>query len=263
MKTVILAGGLGTRISEETANRPKPMVEVGGKPILWHLLNIYSRAGFDEFVIALGYKQEVVKEYFQAFRAHNNDLTIDLAKGTVEVVRERAAERWKVQLIDTGLNTMTGGRIKRLRDVIGDETFMCTYGDGLASIDVADVLALSSSRGPFGNVDGRAAAGAIRLARDRGHAGEDVPGKSRRPAKAGSTAASSSSNPPCSTASPATTRCSSTSRSRGSRATGSSRATCTTGSGSRWTRCATSGCSKSFGRPATRRGRTVSARRPR
>ena len=147
MKTVILAGGLGTRISEETENRPKPMIEVGGKPLLWHLLSMYSRAGFDEFVIALGYKQEVVKEYFRAFWAHNNDLTIDLSKGTVEVVRERAAERWKVQLIDTGINTMTGGRIKRLRDVIGDETFMCTYGDGLASLDVAAVLAFHRREG--------------------------------------------------------------------------------------------------------------------
>ncbi len=147
MKTVILAGGLGTRISEETENRPKPMVEVGGKPILWHLLNIYSAAGFDEFVIALGYKQEVVKEYFHAFWAHNNDLTIDLATGAVEVVRERLAERWKLHLIDTGMATQTGGRIKRLRDVIGDETFMCTYGDGLASIDVADLLAFHRKQG--------------------------------------------------------------------------------------------------------------------
>ena len=147
MKTVILAGGLGTRISEETENRPKPMVEVGGKPILWHLLNIYSSAGFDEFVIALGYKQEVVKEYFHAFWAHNNDLTIDLSTGAVEVVRERLAERWKLHLIDTGMATMTGGRIKRLRDVIGNETFMCTYGDGLASIDVADLLAFHRREG--------------------------------------------------------------------------------------------------------------------
>ncbi len=147
MKTVILAGGLGTRISEETENRPKPMLEIGGKPILWHLLNIFSRSGFDEFVIALGYKQEVVKEYFRAFWAHNNDLTVDLSTGDVEVVRERVAERWKVHLIDTGLNTMTGGRIKRLRDVVGDETFMCTYGDGLAAIDVADLVAFHRSEG--------------------------------------------------------------------------------------------------------------------
>jgi len=147
MKTVILAGGLGTRISEETSNRPKPMVEVGGKPILWHLLNIYAAAGFDEFVIALGYKQEVVKEYFQAFWAHNNDLTIDLASGRVDVARQRLAERWKLHLVDTGLNTMTGGRLKRLRDIIGADTFMCTYGDGLASIDVADLVAFHKREG--------------------------------------------------------------------------------------------------------------------
>jgi glucose-1-phosphate cytidylyltransferase len=147
VKTVILAGGLGTRLSEETDHRPKPMVEIGGKPMLWHLLNLYSRAGFDEFVIALGYKQEIVKEYFQAFWAHNNDVTVDLATGAVDVVRGRVAERWKVHLIDTGLNTMTGGRLKRLRDVVGDETFMCTYGDGLASIDVADLLAFHRCEG--------------------------------------------------------------------------------------------------------------------
>ena len=147
VKTVILAGGLGTRISEETANRPKPMVEIGGKPILWHLLNVYSAAGFDEFVIALGYKQEIVKEYFHAFWAHNNDLTVDLAAGTVEVARNRLAERWKVHLVDTGLETMTGGRVKRLADLLGNETFMCTYGDGLASIDVAELLAFHRREG--------------------------------------------------------------------------------------------------------------------
>ena len=147
MKTVILAGGLGTRISEETANRPKPMVEIGGKPMLWHLLNLYSAAGFNEFVIALGYKQEIVKEYFQAFWAHNNDLTVDLSAGSVEVMRQRLAERWRVHLVDTGLNTLTGGRIKRLREIIGDETFMCTYGDGLASVDIGDLLAFHRREG--------------------------------------------------------------------------------------------------------------------
>lgn len=147
MKTVILAGGLGTRISEETENRPKPMVEVGGKPLLWHLLNLYSAAGFDEFVFALGYKQEIVKEYFSAFWAHNNDLTIDLATGKVDVARQRHAQRWKVHLVDTGLATMTGGRVKRLSTIIGNETFMCTYGDGLASIDVADLVAFHKREG--------------------------------------------------------------------------------------------------------------------
>jgi glucose-1-phosphate cytidylyltransferase len=147
VKTIILAGGLGTRLSEETASRPKPMVEVGGKPILWHLLNMYSAAGFDDFVLALGYKQEVIREYFHAFWAHNNDVMIDLASGKVEVARTRLAERWKIHLIDTGLATGTGGRVKRLRQIIGNEPFMCTYGDGLASLDIGDVLAFHRREG--------------------------------------------------------------------------------------------------------------------
>lgn len=139
MKVVILAGGLGTRLSEETTLRPKPMVEIGGKPMLWHLLHLYSAAGFDEFVIALGYKQEVVKDYFHSFYSVNNDLSVDLGTGQT-TIRQNMPERWKVHLIDTGLNTQTGGRIKRLREVVGDETFMCTYGDGVASIDVDELL---------------------------------------------------------------------------------------------------------------------------
>jgi glucose-1-phosphate cytidylyltransferase len=139
MKVVILAGGLGTRLSEETTLRPKPMVEVGGKPILWHILHMYSAAGFDEFVIALGYKQEVVKEYFHSFYSVNNDLSVDLGTGQT-TIRQRMPERWKVHLIDTGLSTQTGGRIKRLSEIVGSETFMCTYGDGVASVDVNALL---------------------------------------------------------------------------------------------------------------------------
>lgn len=139
MKVVLLAGGLGTRLAEETSVRPKPMVEIGGRPILWHLMNLYASAGFEEFVIALGYKQEVAKDYFRSLYATNNDITVDFSTGHIEF-RERHRMNWKVHLVDTGLSTMTGGRIKRLQSLIGNETFMCTYGDGLASIDVADLL---------------------------------------------------------------------------------------------------------------------------
>jgi glucose-1-phosphate cytidylyltransferase len=146
MKVVILAGGLGTRLSEETAARPKPMVEIGGVPLLRHLMGIYERAGFAEFVVALGYRQEVVKDYFTSLHAANNDVIVDLANGEVQYL-ERTRLPWKVHLIDTGAATMTGGRIKRLRDVIGGETFMCTYGDGLSSVDAAALLAFHRKEG--------------------------------------------------------------------------------------------------------------------
>ncbi len=146
MKVVILAGGLGTRLSEETQARPKPMVEVGGKPILWHLLHLYSAAGFNEFIIALGYRQEVIKEYFHLFYSLNNDLTVDLGTGET-IVERRSTESWRVHLVDTGLDTKTGGRIKRLQKIIGDEAFMCTYGDGLASIDIAELLRFHQRHG--------------------------------------------------------------------------------------------------------------------
>ncbi len=145
MKVVLLAGGLGTRLSEETATRPKPMVDIGGFPIIWHLMNIYASAGFEEFVIALGYKQDVIKDYFRSVYSTNNDFLVDFATGHIEF-RERARLNWKVHLIDTGLETMTGGRIKRLQPLIGNETFMCTYGDGLASIDVKRLLEFHRSK---------------------------------------------------------------------------------------------------------------------
>ena len=145
MKIVLLAGGLGTRLSEETATRPKPMVDIGGYPIIWHLMNIYASAGFEEFVVALGYKQDVLKDYFRSLYAANNDFLVDFATGQIEF-RERAQLNWKVHLIDTGLATMTGGRIKRLQPIIGKETFMCTYGDGLASIDVQKLLDFHRSK---------------------------------------------------------------------------------------------------------------------
>jgi len=151
MKVVILAGGHGTRLAEETVNRPKPMVEIGGRPIVWHLMRLFSSAGFNEFVVALGYKQEVVKEYFRSLYAMNNDLTVDFATGDIEI-HERAQLDWKVRLIDTGLATMTGGRLRRLAPLIGQETFMCTYGDGLASLNVADVLSFHRKEGRLATV---------------------------------------------------------------------------------------------------------------
>src|SRR5271156_2192324 len=151
MKVVLLAGGLGTRLAEETSVRPKPMVEIGGKPILWHILHLYSAAGFNDFVVALGYKQEVVKEYFHSFYSLNNDFTVDLATGQT-TIRHRIPERWKVDLIDTGISTQTGGRIKRLREAIGHETFMCTYGDGLASLDLNELLRFHRAQGRAGTL---------------------------------------------------------------------------------------------------------------
>jgi glucose-1-phosphate cytidylyltransferase len=146
LKAVILAGGLGTRISEETDNRPKPMIEIGGKPLLWHVMKIYAAYDCGEFVIAAGYKQEIVKEYFHQFYQFNNDFTIDLATG-VTTIKQRELPNWKVSVVDTGLTTQTGGRIKRLRDFIGNERFMCTYGDGVASIDISALLAAHTTAG--------------------------------------------------------------------------------------------------------------------
>ncbi len=146
MKVVLLAGGLGTRLSEETAARPKPMVEIGGRPIIWHLMNIYAASGFEEFVVALGYRQDVIKDYFRSLYATTNDLTVDFSTGHIEYY-VRAKTRWKVHLMDTGLPTMTGGRIKRLQELIGNETFMCTYGDGLASIDIQKLVAFHKEKG--------------------------------------------------------------------------------------------------------------------
>lgn len=137
MKVVLLAGGMGTRLSEETDIRPKPMVEIGGKPILWHIMKIYSHYGFNDFIICLGYKGYYIKEYFYHYFLHNSDVTFDFSGNTPErIVHNTKAEPWKVTLIDTGADTMTGGRIKRVRDYIGNETFMMTYGDGVADIDI-------------------------------------------------------------------------------------------------------------------------------
>lgn len=141
MKVVILCGGLGTRLGEETVVKPKPMVEVGGKPILWHIMKIYSSYGFNDFVIALGYKGQVIKDYFLNYFHHNSDLKIDLSNGNI-IAEHKDTEKWSIELVDTGESTMTGGRIKRLEKVLKDEAFMLTYGDGVANVDISALLEL-------------------------------------------------------------------------------------------------------------------------
>jgi glucose-1-phosphate cytidylyltransferase len=151
MKVIILAGGLGTRLSEETASRPKPMVEIGRMPMLWHVMNIYARHGYCDFLIACGYKGEVIKEYFRNFLAHNSDLFINLRDGSCKVTNSSAPD-WRIGLVDTGLMTLTGGRLRRLRSLIGDGTFMITYGDGLANIDIDALLRFHRSHGKLATV---------------------------------------------------------------------------------------------------------------
>jgi len=146
MQVAILAGGYGSRLQEVTTTRPKPMVEIGGKPILWHIMNIYSACGFNDFSLALGYKGELIKDYFLNFYALNNDLSIDLADGKSKI-HQGDLPNWKVNLVDTGPKTLTGGRIKRLQPWIGKETFMATYGDGLADIPVDKLLEFHKSHG--------------------------------------------------------------------------------------------------------------------
>ncbi len=145
MKAVILAGGMGTRISEETTLRPKPMIDIGGKPVLWHILKIYSQHGINDFIICLGYKGYMVKEYFANYFLHTSDVTFDLANNRMEVHRQHA-EPWRVTLVDTGDQTQTGGRLKRVQNYLDDDTFCFTYGDGLADIDITAQLAFHKAR---------------------------------------------------------------------------------------------------------------------
>jgi glucose-1-phosphate cytidylyltransferase len=169
MKAVILAGGLGTRISEETRVRPKPMVEIGGRPLLWHLMKLYSAHGIREFVICLGYKGYVVKEYFANYFLHMSDVTFDMRDNRMEV-HERHAEPWRVTLVDTGEATMTGGRLRRVRAYVGDETFCMTYGDGLSDVDIAALLAFHRAAGTLATVTAVRPAGrfgALEVARER------------------------------------------------------------------------------------------------
>lgn len=141
MKVVILCGGRGTRISEATESIPKPMIEIGGKPILWHIMKIYSSFGFNDFVLCLGYRGYVIKEYFSHYFLHMSDVTIDMNENKMEI-HTTASEPWKVTMVDTGINTMTGGRLKRIKKYIGNETFMMTYGDGVADIDIAKLVSM-------------------------------------------------------------------------------------------------------------------------
>jgi glucose-1-phosphate cytidylyltransferase len=146
MKAVILAGGYGTRISEESGIRPKPMVEIGGKPILWHIMKIYSFHGINEFIICCGYKGHLIKEYFANYYLHNSDVTFDMKKNTMEVHKNHA-EDWKITLVHTGFDSMTGGRLKRVKDYIGNDTFCMTYGDGVCDIDISESVRFHKEQG--------------------------------------------------------------------------------------------------------------------
>jgi glucose-1-phosphate cytidylyltransferase len=151
MKAVILAGGLGTRISEESHLKPKPMIEIGGKPIIWHIMKIYSHYGINDFVICLGYKGYVIKEYFANYFLHMSDVTFDMGENRMHI-HQRHAEPWRVTLVDTGESTGTGGRLKRVRDYLGDEAFCFTYGDGVSDIDIPALIAFHKQHGKLATV---------------------------------------------------------------------------------------------------------------
>ncbi len=153
MKAVILAGGLGTRISEETHLKPKPMIEVGGRPVLWHVMKIYSAHGVNEFIICAGYKGYIIKEYFANYFLHMSDVTFDMRGNSMEV-HQRRSEPWRVTVVDTGEGTMTGGRLKRVQKYIGDEAFCFTYGDGVGDIDIGKLVALHKSEGRMATLTG-------------------------------------------------------------------------------------------------------------
>lgn len=147
MKVVLLAGGFGTRISEESHLKPKPMLEIGGKPILWHIMKEYSHYGYNEFIICCGYKQHIIKEWFADYYLYNSDVTFDFTKNNEMTVHNNVAEPWKVTLVDTGLNTMTGGRIKRIQKYVGNAPFMLTYGDGVCDINISELVKFHQSHG--------------------------------------------------------------------------------------------------------------------
>lgn len=152
MKVVILAGGFGTRISEESHLKPKPMIEIGGMPILWHIMKEYSYYGFNEFIICAGYKQHIIKQYFYEYYLHRSDITFDFTSENEMVIHNNIAEPWKVTIVDTGLNTMTGGRVKRIKDYVGNEPFMLTYGDGVCDVDISKLLEFHKKHGKLATV---------------------------------------------------------------------------------------------------------------
>jgi glucose-1-phosphate cytidylyltransferase len=147
MKVVILAGGFGTRISEESHLKPKPMIEIGGRPILWHIMKIYSHYGFNDFVVCLGYKGYYIKEYFAHYFLHESDVTFDFRNSSQRIIHHHTAEPWQVTLVDTGVETMTGGRVKRVREYLGDEPFMLTYGDGVGNVNIPELVAFHKAHG--------------------------------------------------------------------------------------------------------------------
>ena len=147
MKTVILAGGFGTRISEESQYKPKPMIEIGGMPILWHIMKEYSHYGFNDFIICAGYKQHMIKEWFADYFLHTSDITFDFTEHNKMIIHKEHSEPWKVTVVDTGLNTMTGGRIKRVQEYVGNETFMMTYGDGVCDVNIKALVDYHKSHG--------------------------------------------------------------------------------------------------------------------
>ena len=162
MKVVLLAGGMGTRISEESEYRPKPMVEIGGMPILWHIMKSYSYYGFNEFIICAGYKQQVIKEWFRNYFLYTSDITFDLTEEYKMVVHDKHTEPWKVTVVDTGFKTMTGGRIKRIQKYVGDETFMLTYGDGVCDVDIKKLLDFHKENGKLATLT------SVTLAQEKG-----------------------------------------------------------------------------------------------
>lgn len=163
MKVVLLAGGLGTRISEESQYKPKPMIEIGGKPILWHIMKEYSHYGFNEFIICAGYKQHVIKEWFADYFLHNSDITFDFTSGKNDmIIHDQHCEPWRVTVVDTGLNTMTGGRVKRIQEYIGNETFMLTYGDGVCDVDIQALVRFHKSHGKLATLT------AVKLEQEKG-----------------------------------------------------------------------------------------------